>query len=103
MKLSEIIKELQEFYKENGDMECYYSHDDEGNGYQKVNYTATLRFLNQDERDEYEVESLYDEEDLDDSYNEKYNPNEFSDGEDDEDFLTIEQYKNNHIKVCLIN
>jgi hypothetical protein len=41
MKLSEFIKNLQEFAKKNPgatDLEVIYAKDDEGNGYQKVHY-----------------------------------------------------------------
>ena len=44
MKLSEYIEGLQEFLDENGDMDVYYSRDDEGNGYQAVGYTGTKFF-----------------------------------------------------------
>lgn len=36
MKVSEMIKNLQKFMKDNGDLDCWYAVDDEGNGYQKV-------------------------------------------------------------------
>lgn len=42
MKLSEYIKGLQEFLAKHGDLECFYSADDEGNNYQKVYYTGSL-------------------------------------------------------------
>ena len=31
MKVSEMIKNLQEFIEKNGDLDCYYAVDDEGN------------------------------------------------------------------------
>lgn len=34
MKISEMINNLQEFKDEHGDLDCWYSRDDEGNGYQ---------------------------------------------------------------------
>lgn len=42
MKLSEYIQNLQNFMEEHGDMDCYYAIDDEGNGYQSVNYAGSL-------------------------------------------------------------
>lgn len=41
MKLSKYIASLQKFLKENGDLDCYYAIDDEGNGYQQVNWAGT--------------------------------------------------------------
>lgn len=64
MKLSEYIQKLQVVLGESGDLECYYSCDDEGNGFYKVNfdpgvsYTTSLDwrldciFSDQDEYDE---------------------------------------------------
>lgn len=42
MKLSEMIKNLQEFMNEYGDMECYYAIDDEGNDYRPITYKPSL-------------------------------------------------------------
>jgi hypothetical protein len=61
MKLSEYIKSLQDFLKENGDMNCFYAIDDEGNGYQQVNYGGTLFYT--ENPDEYRPE-LYQEDDF---------------------------------------
>jgi len=44
MKLSEYINNLQSFLEENGDMECYYAKDAEGNGYCTLSYSGTLMF-----------------------------------------------------------
>ena len=44
MKISELIKELQNIQKNNGDLDCYYSVDDEGNGYRKIGYSPTIMF-----------------------------------------------------------
>ena len=69
MKISEMIKNLQEFMKDHGDLECWYSEDDEGNGYQAIHYTPSKYYVNK----YYEVKQLedivYDEEDVKD-----YNP-----------------------------
>ena len=45
MKVSEMIKNLQEFMNEYGDLDCWYCIDDEGNGYHVVNYEPTLMFI----------------------------------------------------------
>ena len=42
MKISEMIKNLQEFMDEHGDIDCWYASDDEGNGYHPVSYNPTL-------------------------------------------------------------
>lgn len=46
MKVSEMIKNLQEFMETYGDIECWYAVDDEGNGYQKIHYEPTLYYIN---------------------------------------------------------
>lgn len=48
MKISEMIKNLQEFMVEHGDLECWYARDDEGNGYQEVCYEPSLYYVNED-------------------------------------------------------
>ena len=48
MKISEMIKNLQEFMDENGDLDCCYFVDDEGNGFEKVHYEPSLRYVNED-------------------------------------------------------
>lgn len=58
MKVSEMIKNLQEFMKENGDLECWYARDDEGNGYQEVSYKPSLYYIDS------MGDILHDEEDL---------------------------------------
>lgn len=67
MKISEMIKNLQEFMKEHGDIDCWYARDDEGNGYQKVYYKPTLMYI--DEYDDVFSENYYDEVDEDDREN----------------------------------
>ena len=42
MKISEMIKNLQEFMEEYGDLDCWYSSDDEGNAYHKVYFEPSL-------------------------------------------------------------
>lgn len=48
MKISEMIKNLQEFMNENGDLDCYYAVDDEGNGYNKIHYTPSKYYVSED-------------------------------------------------------
>ncbi len=45
MKLTKYIEELNKFLKEHGDLECYYSSDDEGNRYQKVDCCGTRMWV----------------------------------------------------------
>lgn len=45
MKISEMIKNLQEFMTKHGDIECWYAKDDEGNGYQEVHYEPSLYYV----------------------------------------------------------
>ena len=47
MKVSEMIKNLQEFMEENGDLDCYYAVDDEGNGYSEIHYTPSKYYVNE--------------------------------------------------------
>ena len=68
MKISEMIKNLQEFMSEHGDIDCYYAVDDEGNDYHEVYYDPSLYYVNAyggvfqqedwDEADEYDREDL---------------------------------------------
>ncbi len=44
MKISEMIKNLEEFMSEHGDLECWYATDDEGNEYHRV-YHKPSRYL----------------------------------------------------------
>ena len=64
MKISEMIKNLQEFMEEHGDLDCWYATDDEGNGYQMVSYDPTLMYVN--EYDDVFGQDAYDEADDDD-------------------------------------
>ena len=61
MKLSTYIEKLQELLAENGDLDCIYSKDDEGNGYNTVNYSPSLMRYDDDSREAYNLE---DEEDF---------------------------------------
>lgn len=81
MKVSEMIKNLQEFMEENGDIDCYYAEDDEGNGYKAVHYSPTLMYVDED-GDAYSIESI--DEDKEDGY------------------LTDEEFAK-FKKVCIVN
>ena len=48
MKVSEMIKNLQEFMEEYGDLDCYYAVDDEGNAYHEVYYDPSFRYIDAD-------------------------------------------------------
>ena len=45
MNLSNYIAGLQKILDQCGDLPCYYSRDDEGNGYQKVEYDGSLYYV----------------------------------------------------------
>ncbi len=64
MKLSEYIQGLTAFLAEHGDMEAYYSSDDEGNSYQKVGYSGSKVFLHPQDKDKYRTDCVYPEEDM---------------------------------------
>lgn len=64
MKISEMIKNLQEFMAEHGDIDCWYAKDDEGNGYQEIYYSPTLMYANK--YDDVFGQADYDEADEDD-------------------------------------
>lgn len=61
MKVSEMIKNLQEFMEVHGDLECYYAIDDEGNAYHPVYYDPSMYYL-----DEY-GDNIYHQEDWDET------------------------------------
>lgn len=45
MKVSEMIKNLQEYIENYGDDECWYAVDDEGNDYGKVHFEPSCSYL----------------------------------------------------------
>lgn len=57
MKISEMIKNLEEFMAEHGDIDCWYATDDEGNGYHEVYFDPSFRYVN-DEGEMYREEDL---------------------------------------------
>lgn len=62
MKISEMIKNLQDFMNEYGDVECYYATDDEGNDFKEIYYTPSLFYVDED-GDIYSPEDAEDNED----------------------------------------
>lgn len=64
MRISEMIKNLEEFMKEHGDIDCWYARDDEGNGYQEIYYSPTLMYVNK--YDDVFTKEDFDEADEDD-------------------------------------
>ena len=48
MKVSEMIRNLQKFMKENGDLDCWYAVDDEGNSFNEIYFEPTLYYVNED-------------------------------------------------------
>ena len=75
MKISEMIKNLQEFMTEHGDLDCWYAEDDEDNGYQKIYYSPSMYYVN-------EYGDVYQQEDWDEA------------DEDDREDLT---------PICIVN
>jgi hypothetical protein len=71
VKLSEYIKKLQDLLEEVGDtIDLYQSIDDEGNGFNLVEYSPSIRYLNKNE-DWHRPDSLIPEK-PDDESNEDY-------------------------------
>lgn len=64
MKISEMIKNLQEFAFKHGDVDCYYATDDEGNNYCEVHFSPSLMYVN--EYGDVFGQNDYDETDEDD-------------------------------------
>lgn len=66
MKVSEMIKGLQEFMADHGDLECWYAVDDEGNAYRKLYYTPSKYYVNDDDDVKQLEDIVYDEENVED-------------------------------------
>ena len=45
MKISKLIFNLEQFYVEHGDLDCWYASDPEGNDHFPLEYTPTIAFL----------------------------------------------------------
>ena len=83
MKLRKYIKSLKKFLKANGDMDCWYSIDDEGNGYETVYGAGTLFYKNKE--DDWRTDEVYGYE-------------EFREMAEDGE-LNIEDFE----KICVVN
>ena len=46
MKISEMIKNLEAVMLANGDLECWYAKDDEGNGYSPIYWEPSVYYVN---------------------------------------------------------
>jgi hypothetical protein len=55
MKLSAHIERLQSLLTEHGDLDLIYSKDDEGNGYNTVNYLPSAMRYDEHEREAYNL------------------------------------------------
>jgi hypothetical protein len=75
MKISEMIRNLQDVAYKYGDLECWYAVDDEGNAYRPVYYEPSIYYVNA-------YGDMFQEEDLD--------------GEDEEDIAEL-------ARVCIVN
>lgn len=58
MKISEMINNLQEFMDKHGDIDCWYSEDDEGNGYKEVHYDPSLYYVDEDNNVYTDIEDV---------------------------------------------
>lgn len=56
MKISEMIKNLQELMEECGDLECWYAIDDEGNGYNQVVYEPSTYCIFHDDGEVHHID-----------------------------------------------
>jgi len=61
MKVRELIEKLHELDPE---LSVWTSRDEEGNGYNRVHFDPEVRYVHEDEIDDYEVDSLRTLEDL---------------------------------------
>lgn len=81
MLLSEYISGLQNLLDVCGDLPCYYSSDDEGNSYQRVNFSGSLYYT---ESLDYRLENVFG------------NKEEYDDYCDEEDKVKL-------IPICVVN
>ena len=65
MKLKEYLESLEKLYEEHGDIEVYYSIDEEGNDYKEVYYSPSFNYMTKDDNENY----LIPEEDICDGTN----------------------------------
>lgn len=92
MKLSKYINQLQKILEKHGDVEKILSSiDDEGNGYNHVNFGPSLAYVRKDEIDDYVIDSVIgfpDAEELREEFLEMY--------------AVTEQELNDDFVVCLV-
>lgn len=74
MRVSEMIKNLQEFMNEHGDLNCWYAADDEGNRYQEIHYNPSLFYVDTSRTRSYEGYGDLEEAEECDADIEKLNP-----------------------------
>ena len=60
MTISEMIKNLEAVMLANGDLECYYAVDDEGNAYYPIHWEPSVYYVNK-YGDVFQDEDLEDE------------------------------------------
>lgn len=60
MTISQMIKNLEAVMLANGDLECYYAVDDEGNAYHPIHYKPSVYYVNK-YGDVFQDEDLEDE------------------------------------------
>jgi hypothetical protein len=60
MKVSQMIKNLQDFKKKHGDLDCWYAVDDEGNNYHEVCWAPSLYYVDDDCNVYSNMEDVYD-------------------------------------------
>ena len=58
MKLKDYIKSLQKLVKKYPEAECFYSIDEEGNGYESVYFGPSIQYADKDEVDTGRLGSL---------------------------------------------
>ena len=75
MKISEMIKNLEGVMAANGDIECYFAVDDEGNAYHPVYFEPSVYWINK-------YGDVFQDEDIED--------------EDPEDIAELKQ-------ICIVN
>ena len=85
MKISELIIKLQEIQEQYGDLEYYCAIDDEGNGFNKIYYSPSVRF-NIDKQEEYNNCASYEIEELNAVITE--HEEDYENGIEDEDYKT---------------
>lgn len=58
MKLKDYIKSLQKLAKKCPEAECFYSIDEEGNGYESVYFGPSIQYTNKDKANTGRLDGL---------------------------------------------